>query len=159
MYVRWQSRKRQQPDIGDYGPQLRDEFGLVRNARGSYLRTRHRADGSVGQDVRWTAVIVESVRIDGKPRQKHVAWLASITESRIEIDHQRRYFWDAAYERLDQLGNRISIDDRQRIEASVALKVPRLSREEHEASIEQVKASAAALRFPPIEHKPYRPPT
>jgi hypothetical protein len=109
--------------------ELRDEFGRVRNERGSILHTRRRADGSVGQDARWTAVIVESVRIDGKPRQQHVAWLASITESRIEVDHQRRYYWDAVYERRDQLGNRISIDDRRRIEAAVARKVPRLSRE------------------------------
>jgi hypothetical protein len=30
------------------------------------------------------------------------------------------------YERLDQLGNRISIDDRRRIETAIALKVPEL---------------------------------
>jgi hypothetical protein len=81
-----------------------------------------RADGSIGQDVRWTAILV-----DGRPRQKHIARLASITESRIEVVHQRRYFWDDVHDRLDQLGNRISIDDRRRIEAAVALKVGEFS--------------------------------
>ena len=60
-------------------------------------------------------------------------------------------------ERLDQLGNRISIDDRRRIETAIALKVPKLSREEHDASIEQYQKERPAL--PRIKHKPYRPPT
>ena len=33
---------------------------------------------------------------------------ASIPESQIDVDHQRRYFWDAVYDQLDQLGDRIS---------------------------------------------------
>ena len=63
------------------------------------------------------------------------------------------------YERRDQLGNRISIDDRRRIETAIALKVPRLSREEHDASIEQCQKSARRYRGSQIKHKPYRPPT
>ena len=43
-------------------------------------------------------------------------------------------------------GNRISIDDRRRIETAIALKVPRLSREEHDASIEQYQKSARLYR-------------
>ena len=128
MYVRWQERKRQQPGVDARHGELRDETE-------TFLHTRGRADGSVGQDIRWTAVVVESVRVNGRPREHHVALLASITESRIDVDHQRRYFWDAVYDRLDQLGDRISIDDRRHIEESVARKVPRLSREEHDASI------------------------
>ena len=151
MYVRWQERKRQQPDIGARHGALRDETE-------SFLHTRGRADGSVGRDIRWNAVVVESARVNGRPREHHVALLASITESRIDVDHQRRYFWDAVYDRLDQLGDRISIDDRRHIEESVARKVPRLSREEHDASIKRVQEVAADLRFRPKEQKPYRPP-
>ena len=70
----WESRKRQQPDIGHSESYVRNAAGKeVRNKRKSFLRTRKRADGSVGQDVRWTAVIVESVRVYGTPRQRHVA--------------------------------------------------------------------------------------
>ncbi len=155
MYVRWQSRKRQQPEFGGSAGEVRDKAGRrAWNKRGSLLHTRRRADGSIGQDVRWTAVVVENMRIDGKPRQQHVASLASITESRMEVIHQRRYFWDDVHDRLDQLGNRISIDDRRRIEAAIALKVPRLSQAEHDASIEQVQGN-----FPDCNHKSYRPPT
>ena len=68
--------------------------------------------------------MVESVRIDGKPCQRHVAWIASITESANEIVSQRRYFWDDVHERLDRLGNRISVEDRRHIEAAIARKVP-----------------------------------
>jgi hypothetical protein len=155
MYVRWQSRKRQPPEFGGTAGEVRDKAGRrVWNKRGSLLHTRRRADGSIGQDVRWTAVVVENMRIDGKPRQQHVASLASITESRMEVIHQRRYFWDDVHDRLDQLGNRISLYDRRRIEAAVALKVPRLSQAEHDASIEQMQAN-----FTDYNHKPYRPST
>ena len=157
MYVRWQSRKRQQPEFGSYAGKVHDKAGRpVRNKRGSLLHTRRRADGSVGQDVRWTAIIVENVRICGQPRQRHLASLASITESRMEGKgsiHAHRYFWDEVYERLDQLDNRISVDDRRRIEEAVARKAPRLSRTEHDASVE---TCAAVHDF---EQKPYRPPT
>jgi len=85
--------------------------------------------------------------------------LASITESEIEIVHHRRYFWDAVHERLDQLGNRMSIDDRRRIEAAITHKVPRLSPEEHDASVKEVQKYDLLFRGPAIEHKPYRAPT
>ena len=135
MDVRWKGRKLQQPG----------------NA------PRH---GEVlGGDVRWTAVVVESVLVDGNPRQRQVALLASITESEIEIVHHRRYFWDAVHERLDQLGNRMSIEDRRRIEAAITHKVPRLSPEEHDASVKEVQKYDLLLGGPAIEHKPYRTPT
>ena len=72
MGVRWESRKRQ-PDIGHSESYVRNAAGKEVNKRRSFLRTRKRADGSVGQDVRGTAVIVESVRVYGTPRQRHVA--------------------------------------------------------------------------------------
>ena len=135
MDVRWKGRKLQQPG----------------NA------PRH---GEVlGGDVRWTAVVVESVLVDGNPRQRQVALLASITESEIEIVHHRRYFWDAVHERLDQLGDHMSIDDRRRIEAAITHKVPRLSPEEHDASVKEVQKYDLLLGWPAIEHKPYRAPT
>jgi hypothetical protein len=159
MFMRWQSRKRQQPDIGPWHDALRDETGeCVRNKRWDLLRTRIRADGTVGLDVRWSAVIVESVRVNGKPRQRYVSHLASITESRIEVVHQRRYFWDAVLDGLDRLGNRMSVEDRQRIEAAIALKVPRLTREEHEASVEECTEDMMRHFGSDIgPQKPYRP--
>ena len=135
MDVRWKGRKLQRPV------------------------TAPRHDEVFGQDVRWTAVVVESVMVSGNPHQRQVALLASITESDIEIVHHRRYFWDAVHERLDQLGNRLSTDDRRRIEAAITHKVPRLSPEEHDASVKEVQKYDLLLGGPAIEHKPYRTPT
>ena len=149
MYVRWQERK--QPGVDARHGELRDETE-------TFLHTRGRADGSVGQDIRWTAVVVESVRVNGSPREHHVALLASITESRIDVEHQRRYFWDAVYDRLDQLGDRISIDDRRLIEESVARKVPRLSRRSTTQASSASKRSPLIFGFAQKEQKPYRPP-
>jgi hypothetical protein len=74
------------------------------------------------------------------------------------VTSQRRYFWDHVYERLDRLGNRISLDERRRIESAVALKVPRLSREEHEADTEFCRESLLRHFGKVIEHKAYREP-
>lgn len=162
MYVRWQSRKRNRPDIGPYASEVLDDDGYrLQDRRGGLLRTRKRADGTLAQDVRWTAILVESVRVDGEPRQRHIAFLASITDSRIAVDNQRRYFWDHVYDRLDHLGNRIPLEDRKKIEAAIALKVPRLSRAEHAASITYVR-SCGLFTEERIEEaglaKPYRAP-
>ena len=136
MDVRWKGRKLQQPGTAPWH------------------------DDVLGQDVRWTAVVVESVMVSGTPRhQRQVALLASITESETEIVHRRRYFWDAVHKRLDQLGNRLSIDDRRRIEAAITHKVPRLSPEEHDASVNEVQKYDLLFRGPAIKPKPYRAPT
>jgi hypothetical protein len=135
MYLRWQGRKLQQPSCGDRGVRLRDEKGdYVRNERGTALCTRAATNTL---DVRWAAVLVESVRVNGKPRQRHIAYLASITDSRTEIVHHRRCFWDAVQEGLDRQGNAVSPEDRKRIEAAITCKVPRLTVEEHEACVRE----------------------
>jgi hypothetical protein len=95
MFVRWQKRKL-----------LRPVFGR-------------------GQDVHWSAILVESRRVDGKPRPCHVVYLGGITDSAIEIDAQRCHFWDRISARLDALGNRITPADRNKIEAVIADKVSR----------------------------------
>ena len=75
-----------------------------------------------------------SVRVDGKPVQRHVAYLAGFTESAIAFPVQRCHLWDAIVERLDRMGNRITTIDRQKIEAAIAKKVPRPSLEEYKVA-------------------------
>lgn len=99
MFIRWQSRERETVKFG-----------------------RHRAPGK--PDVRWTAILAESKRVDGKPRQQHVAYLGSITESAMQIMAQRCFFWEDVWGKLDWLGNRITAVDRERIETAIATKVP-----------------------------------
>ena len=108
MFIRWQSRKRGSP-----------AFGPTARLRGRVVR----AD-TLKLDVHWAAILGEAGRVDGKPRQEHVAYHGGITESAIEILPQRCYFWDEVTERLDQLRNRISPDERQRIENAIADRVP-----------------------------------
>src|SRR5262245_27829096 len=96
MFVRWQSRRRSRAEFG---------FG--------------------NGDIRWMIVLVETTRVNGKPRQRHIAYLGSMTESAIDIIHQRCHFRDRLSARLNQL--HITVDDRNRIEASITQKVPRPS--------------------------------
>jgi hypothetical protein len=70
MYIRWQSRKRRFPQFGRWGKRVRGERKLA------YTR-----EGTSKQDVHWSAILVENVRIDGKPTQRHVAYLAGFTDS------------------------------------------------------------------------------
>jgi hypothetical protein len=108
---------------------------------------------------RCKAVLVESVRVNGKPRLKHIAFIASyqspearhewncrtrreyglppaeygnMTECRVIPDRIR--FSRTARERLDRLANRITPEDRTKIEAALALQVPPTTPEEIEAS-------------------------
>jgi hypothetical protein len=95
MFVRWQARKRRSSAYGR----------------------------SSGPDVHWAAILVESARVKGKTTQKHIAYLGGIRESAIAIIHQRCWWRDALNKRLDQLGNRISQENRRRIEAAIGKKV------------------------------------
>jgi hypothetical protein len=79
-----------------------------------------------------------------------VCFLGSITESAIEAgrsgyneyaNHDRAIFFDLVSARLDALGDRISPQDRQRIEAEIATKVPPFTEEERAWIEKQEEAS------------------
>jgi hypothetical protein len=74
-------------------------------------------------DVHHRAILAEAVRIDGKPRQRHVAYLVGFTESWARTAHGRVNIWNEISERLDKLGDRIT--DRDKVEAAVAMKLPK----------------------------------
>lgn len=64
--------------------------------------------------------MVESVRVDGKHRQKHIAYLGSVTSDAI-AEGKSQSFWYRVSRRLQQL--RLSPKDRQRIAALIAERV------------------------------------
>ncbi len=97
MYVRWQHRRRRHSPFGGW-----DEA-----------------------DVHWSAIVVENVRVNGRPKQQHIAYVAGFTESAIKIPAQRCHIWDRISETLDQLANRINADERKKIEVAIAIVVPR----------------------------------
>ncbi len=72
-------------------------------------------------------VLVESRRIDGKPRQQTIAYLGSIREGLINLATLRGFFWRDVMQTLDGLGERVSRDDRAKIERSIAERVPALT--------------------------------
>ncbi len=78
--------------------------------------------------VTYYAVLIESVRVGGQPRQRFVAHLASYNEGdtrRARMQHVD--FWRQAERRLNELS--IADGTRARIEAKLAERVPRPSLE------------------------------
>jgi hypothetical protein len=57
---------------------------------------------------RCKAVLVESVRVNGKPRLKHIAFIHSYGEGTLDKISARTWFWRHARKRLDRLANRIT---------------------------------------------------
>jgi hypothetical protein len=79
-----------------------------------------------------TAYLVESRRVDGKPRQRTVAYLGSIRERFLSEPGRRRWFWREIAPRLDALA--LPHIEREAIETTVARIVARLT-EDEEAQI------------------------
>jgi hypothetical protein len=93
MFVRWQQYRSQ--------------------ALSSLLRERN------DQRARLKAILVEAYRVDGKPKQRHIAFLGSISIDKGDAPR----FQHTVTACLDRLSNRVSPDDRQRIEAALVAKV------------------------------------
>ncbi len=75
-----------------------------------------------------TAVLVESRRVDGEPRQKGIAYLGGIREAYVdERESEHRAFWLSVDAHLDELG--LDPDTRARVEASVESRVRRVTPE------------------------------
>jgi hypothetical protein len=73
---------------------------------------------------RCKALLVEAVRINGQPRQRHIAFLASYKIDAIDEISTRALFWQRASARLDQLADRISPEMRKKTEVELARHVP-----------------------------------
>jgi hypothetical protein len=78
------------------------------------------------------AQLVESRRVNGQPRQRVVAYLATIDEATMVSFDTRRAFWDVVRDRLDQLRHAGVIDETQQdaIDATLARTVPHPTQEE-----------------------------
>jgi hypothetical protein len=82
--------------------------------------------------VRWKASLIENVRVDGKSNQRHVTLLGSFLDRPDFGARSRVWFWDNVNVRLNRLGNRVSPQDRKKIEDAIARKVKRPTPEEIE---------------------------
>jgi hypothetical protein len=66
---------------------------------------------------RLRAILVETVRIDGKPHQRYLAYLGSVQADR----RDRPRFWYGVTRKLDQC--RLSREQRNRITSAIAKKI------------------------------------
>jgi hypothetical protein len=66
--------------------------------------------------------------------RRYVAYLGGFTQQGIESVHQRCRFWDRVNERLHALSHRLTDEDRNRIVAKLATRVPVPTRQEHAQS-------------------------
>jgi hypothetical protein len=78
-------------------------------------------------------VLVESVRVNGKPKQRHVAYLGGYYENELDHASARDEFWETVTNRLNNLSNRLSIEDRKKIEKAIAGRVSRPTKRQLEA--------------------------
>jgi hypothetical protein len=81
------------------------------------------------------AQLVEMRRVNGQPRQRVVAHLATIDEATMVSFDTRRAFWDVIRDRLDHLCQAGVIDEMQQdaIDATLARTVPPPTQEEWNA--------------------------
>lgn len=124
VYVAWKKRRRGVPK---HHPKLGDGRIARRSLRSQVYR-RLVELGEVPQECHLAAILVENRRIGGKARQVHIAYLGGITTSAMQVPAERAAFWEDATACLDELGDRITGDERAAIEAAVAERVPRTMR-------------------------------
>lgn len=97
------------------------------------------------------AVLVESHRVDGAPRQKTVAYLGGIREFSIDSKLGRRVrFWGDVTQRLDQLGGDLAPEQRKKVETALAKRVKRPTDAEKLAELEKMLASLRLAAHGPI---------
>ena len=154
MYVRWQVRtntvkRRSQPADGlTSGVQEPAAHDLALEAEARAVtrllsrrprRTNPRSGGSSEPRTSWVAVIVESRRVDGRPRQHLIRYVGSIDCADIHRLSARQRFWD----RADVVLAEFDQEQRERFEHALETKVRRPTAEEVAAA----SPAAARARF------------
>lgn len=89
----------------------------------------------------YTAILVESVRVRGKSRQRHIAFLGGITihDGRVNVVRAVS-FWHDVTAKLGKLGNRISSEQRERIEAALGKRLPRPTKQQYDDAVRRGRA-------------------
>ena len=78
-----------------------------------------------GKTTRVRAILSKSASVDGKSRPRYIAFIGSFVAETLDAE-TRRDFWKAAEERLSIYVH--DDDDRRKIEAALARRVPPLTR-------------------------------
>lgn|SRR5262245_40859057 len=108
-----------------------------------HIRWKPRARTERGKPTtHWAAILLRSVRIDGKPRHEYVTYLAGITKLDIKSVEHRVAFWNDALSKLDTHRDEISSEQRRKIEAALAARVPRPNSKEMQRHTRALQPSA-----------------
>ncbi len=102
MFVRWKRRESSYKQTSAYGRDMAADRGAT-----------------------ISAVLVESIRVEGKPRQKFICHLAKLRERKRDYESTPFIFWRDAIGKLDSLP--LDEDVRKKIEVQLAAKIPRPS--------------------------------
>jgi len=165
MYVRWQHRRtgrptpRQAPVGLAIGAQQSPAHDLALETKARAVtglqskrscRTNARSRRSSDPRTSLVAVIVESRRVDGRPRQQLVRYVGSIDCSEIQRLSARRGFWA----RVDVVLAEFDQEQRERFEHALETKVRRPTEEEvAAASPAAILARFAAIRAARVQHQ------
>ena len=95
-----------------------------------FVRWQQRAKTKFRSSEHWAAILAKNTRVKGKPTHQHIAYLGGITKADAQDAEQRIQFWAKAIEVLDGLRHQISAEERRKIEAALAARVPRPSSSE-----------------------------
>ena len=115
--------------------------------RTAYLRNKDQAH--------WAATLVENVRIGDKMTERYVAYLAGIGERDITRLGAQCGFWERVTRQLDRLSNRISAEDRKRVERVLQERVPCPTRLQYDQwHSEGTRLLGSDRVTPPVENWP-----
>jgi hypothetical protein len=121
MYVRWKKR--------------------ISHAKKSWIREDHGATLS--------AELVESVRIDGKPRQKVIAFIHSIRDTEVSSLTSRYYFWYEVTKKMRHYPFYTCTDEQKaKIITGLAKVVPLLTDEEFKSEQERTRSVIGEWSMP-----------
>lgn len=115
--------------------------------RTAYLRNKDQAH--------WAATLVENVRVGDKMTERYVAYLAGIGERDITRLGAQCGFWERVTRQLDRLSNRISAEDRKRVERVLQERVPCPTRLQYDQwHSEGTRLLGSDRVTPPVENWP-----
>ncbi len=115
MYIRWKEKPRE-PQWG-------------------YDANHHWRSGVAHKTMLLSAYLVESKRVDGKPRQKTI-YLASIRERFLPYANHRLYFWKRVQAKLNTLN--LSPEQLQTVKEKLAERVPDVTQEQLQTQEEEL---------------------
>jgi len=131
MFVRWKRKQRKDRFTGEYrftGEHREMDPAIVKRFPEYQGKSFPVREQIIREEWLLTASLVESVRINGQPRQRTIRYLGSIRECHLDLEGQssifhRGYFWRSADTNLESLD--LSVLEQARIVATLEDVVPR----------------------------------